>query len=97
MKSFSAPRFGLLRKTLMALSMQDPRMKVVIAGPDGAGKSCLLSFLKKTMEDRFNSVMSVMVEAPLMLRMETRSKESKYAKVFEFWEDSKITKVFCRY
>jgi GTPase SAR1 family protein len=65
-----------------------PRMKVVVGGVDSGGKSRLLSALIKVAEDRVNGTTSVPPENTIY-EIETNSKDPRYAKRFEFWEDSK--------
>ncbi|GFF83588.1 hypothetical protein IFM47457_06187 [Aspergillus lentulus] len=64
------------------------RMKVVVGGVDCGGKSRLLSALVKLAEDRVNGTTSVPL-GNTIYQIETNSKDRRYAKRFEFWEDSK--------
>lgn len=63
-------------------------MKVVVGGVDCGGKSRLLSTLVKLAENRVNGTTSVPLENTIY-QIETNSKDPRYAKRFEFWEDSK--------
>jgi hypothetical protein len=63
-------------------------MKVVVGGVDCGGKSRLLSALIKLAEDRVNGTTSVPLENTIY-HIETNSMDPRYAKSFEFWEDSK--------
>ncbi|PKX88652.1 GTPase domain-containing protein [Aspergillus novofumigatus IBT 16806] len=84
-------RRSLLTRSGPNIQNQDippQRMKVVVGGVDCGGKSRLLSALIRLVEDRVNGTTSVPFENTIY-QIETISNDPRYAKNFEFWEDSK--------